>query len=83
MKVVCKKNTDSGYYSNITPEKVYDILPSSGSLIWNYKDIENDYTNGYHIILDDMNCKGFFLKEYFYSTEELRQRKLDQLIVLN
>jgi hypothetical protein len=66
MKVICKKNATEGYYSGITPEKEYETYDTHFKL--------------YYVIVDDLNQKAYYLKEYFYSTEEIREKKLKELV---
>jgi len=79
MKVICKKRDSSGYYSNITVDKEYESIPNPSG--HDLGDVNYSLLSAYYIIIDDVNnCKGYYLKDYFYSTEEIRQQKLDQLI---
>lgn len=71
MKVVCKKNTADGYYSGITPEREYETYDTHSNI---------NMIKLYYVIVDDLNQQAYYLKEYFYTQEEVRQRKLEQLI---
>jgi hypothetical protein len=73
-RVVCKKNSGVGYYSNITVGKEYTLLPPT---INHGGDIT---LPDYHLLRDDDNKEGLFLKEYFYTTQELREIKLNNIL---
>lgn len=71
MKVICKKNATEGYYSGITPEKEYETYDTHSNI---------NMIKLYYVIVDDLNQKAYYLKEYFYSTEEIREKKLKELV---
>ena len=71
MKVICKKNATEGYYSGITPEKEYETYDTN---------IGMSMIKLYYVIVDDLNQKAYYLKEYFYSVEEIREKKLKELV---
>jgi len=72
MRVVCKKNGEDKYYSKLIPEKSYRVVDSN-----------DRYYRIYHCCghpLCSTDCKsGLFLKEYFYTKEELREKQLDKI----
>jgi len=73
MKVICKKNGIDEFYSQLVPGKSYDL---AGTTISKYVRIYFNCDN----IKCKGNCKvGLFLKEYFYTKEELRDNKLIEI----
>lgn len=68
MIVVCKMKGGGDYYNRITPEKEYLLVPTYQS------------QGRYYVIYDDNGSIGMFLKEYFYTTQELRERVLGILL---
>ena len=68
--VICKRSAPENYYNKITPKKSYVIVDPRVRYV----------DDKYYIIHGDDGHLGYFLKEYFYTKEELRQESLDILL---